>query len=122
MIANNIDSALTFGRFTLRFADASHRLIGTQSMETLSTLARKLSGNRLPQWNPFLPVPASSISFESTNSNERKSNERDGMLNVVYVPSCTARLMGPARGNNPSTYFPQKYIYLFVALIIGMKD
>jgi D-lactate dehydrogenase len=59
-------------------------------MSRASSLFRKLSGNRLPLWNPFMPKGADRIRPARPAGDHRPT--------VVYFPTCINRTMGPARG------------------------
>ncbi len=78
-------------RFTFGVADAAHAVLGTSLMQRLASGARKLSGNRIPQWNPYMPTVARiPVAVASGLS---------GGPRLVYFPSCVSRTMGPARGD-----------------------
>jgi D-lactate dehydrogenase len=85
-------SLVTLGtRAALATADAAHAVLGTGAMSTLARGLRRASGGRLPLWNPQMPRPAHPrLASTSTGSD----------LQVVYFPSCVARTMGPARGDD----------------------
>jgi len=82
--------AVTAGlRGVLNVVDVAHACAGSRVLGAVAGAARRLSGNLLPQWNPFLPKGADRI---------RRQGARDGADRVVYFPSCVARSMGVARG------------------------
>jgi D-lactate dehydrogenase len=91
MIAHNFGGTVGLMRFGMNIADAMHGLIGTSAMDFITTSARKLSGNRLPQWNRYIPRAADAIRMQNGGNTGDRS--------VVYVPSCVSRLMGVARGS-----------------------
>lgn len=86
-------------RAGLSVVNLAHRLVGTQLFQYSANLVRKLSGislwslidckgNRIPQWNPYIPTAAPSI---------RQVLEVDSKkTKVVYFPTCVNRIMGPA--------------------------
>ncbi|AZZ94177.1 FAD-binding protein [Hahella sp. KA22] len=74
-------------RLGLGGADAMHRVLGAGAMSTLSEAARKISGERIPLWHPYLPTAA-----HSCRADEKAAD-------VVYFSSCASRTMGPARGD-----------------------
>ncbi len=78
-------------RFGLGFADKMHGVLGTKLMTQLATTARKVSGNRLPQWNAHFPTAAPPIAWQLHAETSQES--------VVYFPSCICRMMGPERGS-----------------------
>ena len=74
---------------------ATHRLqglLGAEGMRRVTDGARRLSGNRTPQWNPWLPRAAEAMA----------PSGRDGeaALKAVYFPSCLSRTLGVA-GHRP---------------------
>lgn len=75
-------------RMLLTATHQFHRLLGSGGMRQVTEWARKLSGDRLPQWNPYLPRAAEVISCSGD----------DGELPVkaVYFPSCLSRTLGVA--------------------------
>ncbi|HSN91178.1 MAG TPA: FAD-binding and (Fe-S)-binding domain-containing protein [Anaeromyxobacteraceae bacterium] len=77
-------------RTGLAAADAAHAVLGTRLMGALARGARRLSGGRLPLWNPAMPRPARARIAPAVNGGERAA---------VYLPSCVVRTMGPARAD-----------------------
>jgi D-lactate dehydrogenase len=93
-----------FGRITgitrrgLRIANAAHTVLGTRMMEKLAAWARRMSNNRIPLWNRYMPRAADApVAFPSPSS---------GSLKVVYFPSCISRTMGPAKGDPDKDSIP----------------
>ena len=58
-------------------------------MQSFTDAGRKLSGNSLGKWTASMPTAAKSISLPP----QRQSSK----LQVVYLPSCASRTMGPAK-------------------------
>ena len=77
-------------RLGLKVADAMHGALGTSLMSALTGGARRLSGDRVPQWTPSMP----------RGSHWKPRPQADGRERVVYFPSCASRAMGPARGDD----------------------
>ncbi|MFM1891635.1 MAG: hypothetical protein RLZ44_712, partial [Pseudomonadota bacterium] len=77
-------------RMALRSADALHGALGTRALTAMLGGARRLSGGTLPLWTAAMPKAAS---FKP-----RADDAAAGREPVVYFPSCAARNMGPARG------------------------
>jgi D-lactate dehydrogenase len=90
-IAGNFDRVAGILRTGLKISHSVHKRVGSQSLERLSRLARRISGNRLPSWNRYMPrgvaAPMKNPDHHSTS------------LKVVYFPSCISRTMGPAKGD-----------------------
>lgn len=68
----------------LTIASQMHKVLGTNKMRKLTQKAYQLSGHKIPQWTPHLPLPAAKIIAPNGITKER----------VVYFPSCAARNMG----------------------------
>ena len=78
-------------RLGLSVIGSTHRLLSTGTMERLIYIARKLLGNRLPHWSPYLPEAAQGVPASVIVSSDSPK--------VVYFPSCVSRTMGPADGD-----------------------
>ncbi|HWQ52734.1 MAG TPA: FAD-binding and (Fe-S)-binding domain-containing protein [Bryobacteraceae bacterium] len=76
-------------RAVLSVADMAHVVLGRKVMAGAAGAIRKLSGGRVPAWNPYLPKGADAVAAGPSNGSQDK---------VVYFPSCVARAMGVARG------------------------
>ncbi len=83
-------------RMLLTATHQFHRLLGPEGMRQVTSWARKLSGNRLPQWNPYLPGAAEVLT--------KSGNVGRSPLKAVYFPSCLSRTLGVAgdSGGQPS--------------------
>jgi len=90
-MARHMDWVTSSLRVLLTATDLAHRTLGSNIMGQVSNAARKLSGDRLPQWNPCLPGAAESFDLNSANA--------DSPLKAVYFPSCVSRTLGVARGS-----------------------
>lgn len=89
-IADNFAAVTAATRVGLRVADAMHGALGSRAMTGVLGGLRRLSGSRLPLWTPAMPRAAA---FRPSAGHPATARER-----VVYFPSCAARNMGPARG------------------------
>ena len=99
-IANHFAGVAAAASAALTAASASHALLGTALMEWVAGMARKLSGNRAPLWNPYLPTAA--------RMPPAGGGANPGRPRVVYIPSCASRAMGPARGDPETESLPAK--------------
>jgi D-lactate dehydrogenase len=90
LVAGNMSAVTAIMRVSLTMIHRIHRLTGTAFMSRASSLMRKLSGNRIPLWNPFMPKGAAGVQLPAP--------ARDARPAVVYFPTCINRTMGPARG------------------------
>ncbi len=77
-------------RIGLNVIDFFHTILGTKLMKKISGFMRLITGNRLPMWNPYMPLGAKPIQIgvQSNAGSNRK---------VVYFPSCINRSMGVSR-------------------------
>ncbi len=78
-------------RFGLAITHLAHGIVGTYAMTRISALARKLSGNRIPAWNPYMPQGINGPGFAKTNLSLP--------FKAVFFPSCINMTMGPAMGD-----------------------
>lgn len=97
-IADHMAFVTSSARIGLSMVNALHSIIGTQLMESIAGGIRKLSGNRIPQWNPWMPNGAKPM---KELKNEKMENSFiPSFVNsfiqkrVVYFPSCINRSMG----------------------------
>lgn len=116
-IANNFGTVTKAAKTVFGVADIGHGLLGSKTMGTVTRTARKLSGDKLGYWTPEMPTPAPKLiaSDRQTtalnsadkaltenaaveNSPLKDSTLKQSALKVVYLPSCSSRTMGPARG------------------------
>jgi D-lactate dehydrogenase len=87
-------------RFELAAANLAHTVLGTSVMTHVADGLRKLSGNRVPLWNPYMPT---------AGKMPKPNGQRDfDKPRVVYFPSCASRAMGPAKGDPESESLPVK--------------
>ncbi|MGE5680723.1 MAG: FAD-binding and (Fe-S)-binding domain-containing protein [Bacillota bacterium] len=92
ILADNMKGVTSAMRFMLNLVDKFHGILGTNLMKTLSLAARKVTFNRLPLWNPYMPKGTGKINYQNSES----SNP----LKVVYFPSCINRSMGLSRDSS----------------------
>ena len=96
--------AAHYGRVTrlmgtgLKAADSAHRLLGGQTMNRYQQRLRQVLRGRWPQWNPYMPTPV---------GDGIPQPSRTSGTPVVYFPSCLARTMGPARGDEDALALPR---------------
>ena len=87
-LAEHFAAALTATRLTLLAANSARQMLGAPRLSRASGILRKLSGNRLPQWNNAMPQVAKRIAISPPNQDPRPR--------VVYLAACVSRAMGPA--------------------------
>ncbi|MCK9410847.1 MAG: FAD-binding oxidoreductase [Prolixibacteraceae bacterium] len=83
LVTGTMRTGLTFVAFV-------HKIVGTRIMSSVTKVARWLTFNKLPLWNPWMPTGAKKIHFLPLTD---LSNSRQ---KVVYFPSCINRSMGPS--------------------------
>ena len=91
-IAENLNLVTASARIALSVVGVFHTILGTSLMKGISGGLRTYSGNRIPQWNPCMPLGASKIDI-------KKSTGLSTGRKVVYFPSCINRTMGVSREN-----------------------
>jgi len=104
-IAGNMNLVTATARFALSTVGAFHYMLGTTLMKSISGGLRTLSGNRIPQWNRYMPLGAGKI---DGNSSSRIARGRK----VVYFPSCINRAMGVSRENRKEKQLSEKLVQL----------
>lgn len=88
-LANNFAKAEKATRISLAVAGFSQRLIGNKAMIGLTSTVRKLTANKIPRWNEYLPSKAN---YQPQTPRHNSTNKQK----VVYIPSCASRTMGQA--------------------------
>ncbi len=101
-LSANFKTAAAVMRTGLNLAHLAHRGVGTGAMLRLTGALRKLSGQRLPAWNPYLPRGIAAPRWSNTDT--------AGGPTVVYFPSCINMVMGPALGDPDQTPLHQVII------------
>jgi len=89
-IAANFESTSSAVRLGLTGAHAAHSIFGSQLMSFVAKKTRSITGDKLPLWNPWMPK-AGKLPNQPALKGDRPK--------VVYFPSCTTRMMGPAKGD-----------------------
>ena len=90
-IGRHFSGATRMARGSLMAAGAANRVLGDSVMGKVSHGARRLSGERLPQWTPALPK---ATPIRLLKSASHRDDQRD---KVVYLPSCATRIFGASR-------------------------
>jgi D-lactate dehydrogenase len=112
-LAGNMPAVTGAMSVMLNLAGAAHALLGTRLMGGAALALRKLSGNRIPLWNEYMPrgtgrLPSSRnpvnagstkralcVAPEATQA--LRVAPQAGQSKVVYFPSCINRTMGTSR-------------------------
>jgi len=104
-IAKNLDKITAAGRKFLNFIYFIHKILGTPVFKFIAGTIRRLSGNRIPAWNPFLPRGAGKIRRPVLKSD-------DNNRKAVYFPSCINRTMGVSADYRNEKQLTEKMISL----------
>ena len=94
-VAKHFQTVLRGTRFVLTMASGAEQLLGAPRLAKVSAGLSRLSGQRLPQWDPSMPQP---IRFVPQAPAPHSDAPR-----VVYLPACVSRVMGPASGEAEQT-------------------
>ena len=89
LLAKNMSTVTRTLSATLYVVSAVHTVVGTRMMRGTTRTLRRLSGDRIPLWNEYMPRGAGRV--RTTNRNSRPDHK------VVYFPSCINRSMGTSR-------------------------
>ncbi|PXX92354.1 4Fe-4S ferredoxin [Marinobacter vulgaris] len=99
-MANHFQTVLSGTRFVLAMASGAERLLGAPRLAKLSAGMSKVSGQRLPQWDPSMPQPIRFVPPVPVADSDAPR--------VVYLPACVSRVMGPASGDPEQTTLQDK--------------
>lgn len=86
----NMDRITSMGRTALNTVGVFQNLLGNKVMTSVSSGMRKISANKIPQWNVAMPK---GNKHKITESIINEGQERK----VVYFPSCINRTMGKSK-------------------------
>jgi len=92
-LAAHFATALKGTRLMLTAADTAHRLLGAPRLQRWTEASKKLSGGRVPSWNPATPQPVRWVEHAKPAVATEKPR-------VVYLPACVSHVMGPARSDS----------------------
>ena len=101
LIADRMSLVTAAARKALSVINFFHAVLGTSVLRGISGGLRKISGNKTPYWNPFMPTGARTIKVNM----ELKS---DNLRKVVYFPSCINRSMGVSRDHKDDLQLSEK--------------
>ncbi|PFG10673.1 FAD-binding and (Fe-S)-binding domain-containing protein [Marinobacter sp. LV10MA510-1] len=92
-LAAHFATALKGTRLMLKAADTANRLLGAPRLQRWTEASKKLSGGRVPSWNPAMPQPVRWVEHAKPSVATEKPR-------VVYLPACVSHAMGPARSDS----------------------
>ncbi|MBL8258889.1 MAG: FAD-binding oxidoreductase, partial [Candidatus Competibacteraceae bacterium] len=99
-VAGQFSAVTAATRWGLAAASLSQRLLGNSIQGWITGAVRKLSGNRLPLWNRYMPTAGALPAPEASAMSDRPR--------VVYFASCASRSMGPAQDDPETDALPVK--------------
>lgn len=102
-IADNFATVTKGIKTTLGAATLAHGILGSSLMQKVTDGSRVLSKGRLGKWTPSMPTPSKS---------PQVVGQEDLVREVVYLPSCASRTMGPAKGANEQSSLFDKTVQL----------
>ncbi|WP_417595711.1 FAD-binding and (Fe-S)-binding domain-containing protein [Oceanospirillum sp.] len=128
-IAGHFETVANTSRTMLKVTDGMHALVGSKNMSTITSMARKVSGNRVQQWTPSMPKASPKIDdilkrmpmrqpekrLQGDVTEASLTEGRQGLTDdnrVVYLPSCATRIMGAARHQGEDRSTPEVTISL----------
>ncbi len=100
-IANHMSFVTALARRGLSLVSFFHSILGTSLMGKLAGGIRRISGDSIPSWNPYMPDGARATKPDKSlnQTSERK---------VVYFPSCINRSMGVSRDHKEEIQLTEK--------------
>ncbi|NEW81418.1 MAG: FAD-binding oxidoreductase [Mariniphaga sp.] len=104
-IADHMSGVTSSARTALSVVGFFHSILGTPLMKGISGGMRTLSGNRIPLWNPYMPLGAKAIDI-------KKVQKSDTQRKVVYFPSCINRAMGVSKEHRAEKQLSEKIVQL----------
>ncbi|BDA46133.1 probable glycolate oxidase subunit GlcD at N-terminal half [Coccomyxa sp. Obi] len=109
-MANNYGTFVSTVPKLLNVVDFAHRLVGPKPLEYISGAMNRMSNHLVPTWNPYMPRGASKL-----NMNPPVPPQPEGGLarQVVYLPSCVTRMMGPAASDSQKASVHEKLLSVF---------
>lgn len=90
-ISSNFAQTISFIKLGLDFASFVHGIFGTKFMYSVSSFLRKISFNKIPMWNEYLPKTSDKLLI---------NNFENAKPSVVYFPSCINRTFGLPKNTN----------------------
>ncbi|MGQ1890190.1 FAD-binding and (Fe-S)-binding domain-containing protein [Thermophagus sp. OGC60D27] len=87
-ISNHMGLVTRWMRLLLGFVGLIHKVVGTPVMKGVAGLLFKVTGRRLPLWNPYMPHGGPSGKVYQVNDHSTMKDT------VVYFPTCINRTMG----------------------------
>ncbi len=103
-IGDHMDRVTAFMRFGLGILRFKQQLFGDKALGGVLDFLRKISGNRLPRWTPFMPGAGKALMPLKVNT--------ENPLKVVYFSTCINRSMGVSKDYDEEVTVTDKTIGL----------
>ena len=103
-IGDHMDRMTAFMRFGLGVLQFKQKIFGDRALGGVLHLLRKISGNRLPRWTPYMPGAGKALAPMRVNA--------DNPLKVVYFSTCINRSMGPSKEYDEQVPVSEKTMHL----------
>ncbi|KAF6262291.1 FAD linked oxidase [Scenedesmus sp. NREL 46B-D3] len=115
MVADNFSLLNSTMPKLLNVVHAAHKVVGPKPLEIISRWMNSMTGNFVPVWNPYMPKGASPVKAPSSSSTAavQQQQARGVPRQVVYLPSCVTRMMGPAGSDSETASVHEKLMSLF---------
>lgn len=97
----------------LNTVNMAHKVLGPKPLEIISSWMNKMSGRVVPVWNPYLPKGAAPVKQPAVAAAATAAAARGIPRQVVYLPSCVTRMMGPSASDNETASVHEKLMSLF---------
>ena len=110
-MANNMGRVTSIVRTSLSMVNVFHSILGTSIMGFVAGGMRKLSGNRIPLWNPWMPKGAKRLQDYTTlqpHDSDNREVVQSSHRAVVYFPSCINRAMGLTKYDRDEVQLTEK--------------
>lgn len=104
-ISRNMKLMTASARTGLNVVGFFHSVLGATTMRVISSWLRKISRNRIPKWNQFIPAGAKKIKIINDAGKEN-------LKKVVYFPSCINRSMGVSKDHRKEPQLTDKMLHL----------
>ena len=89
------------------------QVLGPKPLEIISSWMNKASGRMVPVWNPYMPKGASSVKQPAPSAAAAATAAKGIPRQVVYLPSCVTRMMGPSASDSETASVHEKLMSLF---------
>ncbi len=104
VIAGNMNTITAVMRIGLNILSFKQKLFGDKAVSGILHTLRRISGNRLPRWSPYMPAGGRPVKPLRVDA--------DNPLKVVYFSTCINRAMGSSKDYEEDVPVTEKTIAL----------